>query len=131
MVLDRDFGCDIAVLPPSELPAMAAIAPATAAITILTANPDNMQYVLKTHFNNYPKGYFFINVLFDFLGNGIFNVNRESWKFERQVSSHEFNTKSLCKFVETVVDTELHDRLIPMLSVAASEKTVLDLHDVL
>ncbi|GMI85753.1 cytochrome P450, family 94, subfamily B, polypeptide 1 [Hibiscus trionum] len=98
---------------------------------ILTANPENVQHVLKTHFNNYPKGYFFINVFFDFLGNGIFNVDGESWKFERQVSSHEFNTKSLRKFVETVVDTELHDRLIPMLSGAASGKTVLDLQDVL
>ncbi|XP_039027446.1 cytochrome P450 94A1-like [Hibiscus syriacus] len=98
---------------------------------ILTANPDNVQHILKTHFNNYPKGYFFINVFFDFLGNGIFNVDGESWKFERQVSSHEFNTKSLRKFVETVVDTELHDRLIPTLSDAASGKTVIDLQDVL
>ncbi|KAE8708136.1 Cytochrome P450 94A2 [Hibiscus syriacus] len=97
---------------------------------ILTANPDNLRHILKTNFNNYPKGYFFVRVLFDFLGNGIFNANRESWKFERQLSSHEFNTKSLRKFVETVVDTEIHDRLVPVLSDAAGE-TVLDLQDVL
>ncbi|KAE8684583.1 Cytochrome P450 94A2 [Hibiscus syriacus] len=98
---------------------------------ILTANPDNVHHILKTNFNNYPKGYFFISVFFDFLGNGIFNADGESWKFERQLSSHEFNTKSLRKFVETVVDTELHDRLVPVLSDAASDETVLDLQDVL
>ncbi|KAK6239106.1 hypothetical protein QUC31_004575 [Theobroma cacao] len=98
---------------------------------ILTANPANVQHMLKTHFNNYQKGPFSISVLFDFLGNGIFNVDGESWKFQRQVSSHEFNTKSLRKFVQTVVDTELHDRLIPMFSEAASDKTVLDLQEIL
>ncbi|XVE72989.1 hypothetical protein DITRI_Ditri11bG0082200 [Diplodiscus trichospermus] len=98
---------------------------------IFTANPANVQHMLKTHFFNYQKGPFSVSVLFDFLGNGIFNVDGESWKFQRQISSHEFNTKSLRKFVETVVDAELHDRLIPMFSGAASDKTVLDLQDIL
>ncbi|XWS76297.1 hypothetical protein CRYUN_Cryun01aG0163600 [Craigia yunnanensis] len=97
---------------------------------IFTAKPVNVQHMLKIHFFNYQKGPFFISILFDFLGNGIFNVDGESWKFHKQVSSHEFNTKFLRKFVQTV-DTELHDRLIPMFSDAASDKTVLDLQDIL
>ncbi|TYI20542.1 hypothetical protein ES332_A07G245100v1 [Gossypium tomentosum] len=98
---------------------------------IFTANPANVQHMLKTHFFNYHKGPFSRDVLFDFLGHGIFNVDGESWKFQRQVSSHEFNTKSLRKFVQTVVDTELHDRLIPMLSDAVVDKSVLDLQEIL
>ncbi|MBA0783094.1 hypothetical protein Gotri_000865 [Gossypium trilobum] len=98
---------------------------------IFTANPANVQHMLKTHFFNYHKGPFSRGVLFDFLGHGIFNVDGESWKFQRQVSSHEFNTKSLRKFVQTVVDTELHDRLIPMLSDAVVDKSVLDLQQIL
>ncbi|KAK8532519.1 hypothetical protein V6N13_131839 [Hibiscus sabdariffa] len=98
---------------------------------VLTAYPDNVRHILKSNFNNYPKGPFFIAAFFDFLGNGIFNADGDSWKFERQVSSHEFNTKSLRKFVETVVDAELHDRLVPMLSDAVSGNKVLDLQDVL
>ncbi|KAI7991882.1 Cytochrome P450 94A2 [Camellia lanceoleosa] len=62
---------------------------------------------------------------------GIFNVDGENWKFQRQVASHEFNTKSLRKFVETVVDTELSDRLIPIFCSAAANKTVLDFQDIL
>ncbi|KAJ6412223.1 hypothetical protein OIU84_005308 [Salix udensis] len=50
---------------------------------------------------------------------------------KRQVSSHEFNTKSLRKFVEIVVDTEVSQRLIPILSTAAANNTVLDLQDIL
>ncbi|CAL5357414.1 unnamed protein product [Camellia sinensis] len=98
---------------------------------VLTANPSNVQHILKTHFHIYQKGEFFRTHIFDLLGDGIFNVDGENWKFQRQVASHEFNTKSLRKFVETVVDTELSDRLIPIFSTAAANKTVFDLQDIL
>ncbi|KAB5568291.1 hypothetical protein DKX38_002084 [Salix brachista] len=98
---------------------------------VLTGNPANVQHMLKTQFQNYEKGSKTRRTLFDFLGNGIFNINGDSWKFQRQLSSHEFNTKSLRKFVETVVDTELSQRLIPILSAAAANNAVLDLQDVL
>ncbi|CAK7346458.1 unnamed protein product [Dovyalis caffra] len=98
---------------------------------ILTGNPANVQHMLKTQFYNYQKGSESRRTLFDFLGDGIFNNDGDSWKFQRQVASHEFNTKSLRKFVETVVDTELSQRLIPILSTAAANNTVLDLQDIL
>lgn len=98
---------------------------------IITANPANVEHILKTHFHNYDKGDFFRTTLRDFLGDGIFNSDGENWKFQRQVSSHEFNTKSLRKFVERVVDSEISDRLIPVLRNAASGKTVLDFQDIL
>ncbi|XP_059432448.1 cytochrome P450 94A2-like [Corylus avellana] len=98
---------------------------------VLTANPAVVQHILKTHFHNYGKGNIFPQTLKDLLGNGIFNVDGESWKFQRQLASHEFNTKSLRKFVETVVDTEISDRLIPILSSAAATGTVLDFEDIL
>ncbi|KAK6153389.1 hypothetical protein DH2020_013028 [Rehmannia glutinosa] len=98
---------------------------------ITTANPANVEHILKSHFHNYDKGDLFRNNLRDFLGDGIFNTDGEKWKFQRQVSSHEFNTKSLRKFVEQVVDSEISDRLIPILENAAEYKTVLDFQDIL
>lgn len=98
---------------------------------IFTGNPENVKHILKTHFHLYPKGELLRDSLHDLLGDGIFNVNGDRWKVQRQVSSHEFNRKSLRKFVETVVDTELRDRLVPMLASAAANRTVLDLQDVL
>ncbi|XP_060171547.1 cytochrome P450 94A1-like [Lycium barbarum] len=99
--------------------------------TIFTANPSNVQHMLKTNFHVYQKGQKSNSTLADFLSNGIFNVDGDIWKYQRQVASHEFNTKSLRKFVETVVDTELSERLIPILANAAAEKKVLDLQDIL
>nr|XP_010326268.1 uncharacterized protein LOC104649220 [Solanum lycopersicum] len=40
------------------------------------------------------------------MSNDIFKVDGDIWKYQRQVASHEFNTKSLRKFVESVVDVE-------------------------
>uniref|UniRef100_A0A3Q7I1G3 Cytochrome P450 n=1 Tax=Solanum lycopersicum TaxID=4081 RepID=A0A3Q7I1G3_SOLLC len=60
--------------------------------TIITANPSNLQHILKT------------NSLF--IKKDIFKVDGDIWKYQRQVASHEFNTKSLRKFVESVVDVE-------------------------
>ncbi|XP_060171546.1 cytochrome P450 94A1-like [Lycium barbarum] len=99
--------------------------------TILTANPSNVKHMLKTNFHVYQKGQTSNSALADLLRNGIFNVNGDTWKYQRQVASHEFNTRSLRKFVETVVDTELSERLIPILANAAAEKKVLDFQDIL
>uniref|UniRef100_A0A1W7HBP1 Cytochrome P450 n=1 Tax=Scoparia dulcis TaxID=107240 RepID=A0A1W7HBP1_SCODU len=98
---------------------------------VVTANPANVEHVLKTNFHNYVKGGYFTTTMRDFLGDGIFNVDGEKWKFQRQVSIHEFNTKSLRKFVETVVDSEVSGRLIPILKDAAANKKVLDFQDIL
>lgn len=98
---------------------------------VFTGNPANVHHILKTHFHIYPKGDLLRRSLRDFLGDGIFNVNGDTWKFQRQVSSHEFNRKSLRRFVETVVHTEISDRLVPILSSAADTKKVLDLQDLL
>ncbi|PWA57954.1 cytochrome P450 94A1 [Artemisia annua] len=65
------------------------------------------------------------------IGDGIFNVSGDEWKFIRQVSSHEFNTKSLRHYVEDVVDIELNERLIPILANAAANNTIIDLQDIL
>ncbi|KAL0389418.1 UNVERIFIED_CONTAM: cytochrome [Sesamum calycinum] len=98
---------------------------------IFTANAANVQHMLKSHFYNYPKGEVFRRTLRDFLGDSIFNVDGDNWKFQRQISSHQFNTRSLRNFVETVVDSELNNRLVPILTNAAARKTVLDFQDIL
>ncbi|XP_076960987.1 cytochrome P450 94A2-like [Bidens hawaiensis] len=98
---------------------------------VLTGNPEVVEYILKTNFPNYQKGEDGHKVLFDFLGDGIFNVDGDKWKSQRQLYSHVFRTKSLRYFVEHVVDTEINERLIPMLATAAANDTVVDLQDIL
>ncbi|KAK4261599.1 hypothetical protein QN277_004570 [Acacia crassicarpa] len=98
---------------------------------VLTGNPAVLQHILKTRFPVYQKGQAFRETLTDFLGNGIFNTDGDNWKFQRQVASHVFNTRSLRKFVEQVVDFELNDRLIPIMATAAAQNQILDLQDIL
>ncbi|KAL5994719.1 hypothetical protein ACLOJK_024772 [Asimina triloba] len=47
---------------------------------VITANPINVEYVLKTNFENYTKGALFTSLLRDFLGTGIFNADGELWE---------------------------------------------------
>ncbi|XP_031284987.1 cytochrome P450 94A1-like [Pistacia vera] len=98
---------------------------------VVTANPLNVEHILKTNFENYPKGYRFIRLLEDFLGRGIFNSDGELWKVQRKTSSYEFNTKSLRNFVMENVSTEILSRLVPILNKASKTELVLDLQDIL
>ncbi|KAK9196951.1 hypothetical protein WN943_005084 [Citrus x changshan-huyou] len=65
---------------------------------VITANPANVEHILKTNFENYPKGQRFVTLLEDFLGRGIFISEGELWKVQRKTSSYEFNTKSFRNF---------------------------------
>ncbi|KAK9057366.1 hypothetical protein SSX86_022201 [Deinandra increscens subsp. villosa] len=98
---------------------------------IITANPTVVHHILKSNFSTYQKGKASHAVLSDFLGDGIFNVDGDAWKLQRQLSSHAFSTKSLRHFVEHIVDPELNNRLLPILATASANTTVLDLQDVL
>uniref|UniRef100_J3ND74 Cytochrome P450 n=1 Tax=Oryza brachyantha TaxID=4533 RepID=J3ND74_ORYBR len=63
--------------------------------TVVTANPANVEHVLKGNFGNYPKGKPFTEVLGDLLGGGIFNVDGEMWYRQRKMVSHEFSARVL------------------------------------
>ncbi|KAG9454852.1 hypothetical protein H6P81_007756 [Aristolochia fimbriata] len=100
---------------------------------IITADPMNIEHILKTNFGNYPKGDRFVSTLQDFLGEGIFISEGDQWKEQRKTASFEFSTKSLRNFVMDAVRFELSNRLVPLLDRAAGgeKKTVLDLQDML
>lgn len=98
---------------------------------IVTANPANVEYILKTNFNNYPKGKPFTEILGDLLGLGIFNVDGELWNTQRKLASHEFSAKSLREFVVKTLEDQVHNRLVPLLEAAVRNDTVLDLQEIL
>ncbi|XP_026658720.2 cytochrome P450 94A1-like [Phoenix dactylifera] len=97
---------------------------------IITGNPKNIEHVLKTKFDNYPKGDA-VTVLEDFLGRGIFNTDGDHWKLQRKIASLQFNTKTIRNFVLDNVHREAVDRLLPLLSEAAAAGETLDLQDLL
>ncbi|KAK9037242.1 hypothetical protein V6N11_022161 [Hibiscus sabdariffa] len=99
--------------------------------TIVTANLENVEYMLKTNFNNFPKGKPFTEILGDFLGYGIFNVDGELWRIQRKLASHAFSTNSLREFVMSTLEEEVENQFLPLLESLADASAVVDLQDLL
>ncbi|XAR69728.1 hypothetical protein NMG60_11001432 [Bertholletia excelsa] len=99
---------------------------------IITANPCNVEHMLKTRFENYPKGKIFSSVLSDFLGQGIFNVDGETWRFQRKIACLELGRASIGSYAFQVVKYEIESSLIPLLLsfLGKQEKGFLDLQEV-
>ena len=65
---------------------------------IYTADPRNVEHILKTNFDRYTKGKFNIEIMKDLFWEGIFVVDGEKWKKQRKVASFEFATRVLRDF---------------------------------
>jgi len=72
---------------------------------IFTADPRNVEHILKTRFHNYSKGPVGTVNLADLLGHGIFAVDGEKWKQQRKLVSFEFSTRVLRNFSYSVFRT--------------------------
>ncbi|XP_010545953.1 PREDICTED: cytochrome P450 94B3-like [Tarenaya hassleriana] len=99
--------------------------------TVVTANPDNVEHILKTNFINFPKGKPFTDLLGDLLGGGIFNSDGDQWATQRKLASHEFTTRSLREFGFEALRDEVETRLVPTLSSAAAAGEAVDLQEIL
>ncbi|KAF3776280.1 Cytochrome P450 704C1 [Nymphaea thermarum] len=69
---------------------------------VYTADPQNIEYILKTNFANYDKGAYHRQITKDLLGDGIFAVDGQKWRHQRKVASYEFSTKVLRDFSSIV-----------------------------
>lgn len=98
---------------------------------ICTADPTNLNHILKSNFLNYIKGSRYTCVLDELLGGGIFNSDGNLWSAQRKIASHEFNTKSLRSFISETVNEQLEKWLVPRLLSAVDEGETIDLQQVL
>ncbi|XP_006662735.2 cytochrome P450 94C1 [Oryza brachyantha] len=96
----------------------------------VTANPANVEYMLKTRFDNFPKGKPFAALLGDLLGNGIFNVDGGAWRHQRKMASLELGSVAVRSYAYKIIAQEVDARLMPVLTDAADRGAVLDLQDV-
>ncbi|CAD6254791.1 unnamed protein product [Miscanthus lutarioriparius] len=96
----------------------------------VTANPANVEYMLRTNFDNFPKGKAFAAVLGDLLGRGIFNVDGHAWRHQRKMASLELGSVAVRSYAFGIVAQEVESRLLPVLAAAADAGVVVDLQDV-
>ncbi|KAG6429725.1 hypothetical protein SASPL_107778 [Salvia splendens] len=94
------------------------------------AHPADVEHVLKTSFNNYPKGEMYHSYMEVLLGDGIFNVDGELWRKQRKTASFEFASKNLRDF-STVVFREYGLKLASILSHASCTNQVVDMQELL
>lgn len=92
------------------------------------ADPVNVEHVLKTNFNNYPKGEVYRSYMDVLLGDGIFNADGELWRKQRKTASFEFASKNLRDF-STIVFREYSLKLSSILSQACKTGKVVDMQE--
>ncbi|KAF9590817.1 hypothetical protein IFM89_038539 [Coptis chinensis] len=96
---------------------------------IVTCHPQNLEYILKTNFDNFPKGSDF-NEVFDLLGDGIFNADNELWRSQRKVAHGCFSSANFRNLVAKSTRKVIEDQLVPFFAHVAKEGTIIDLQDV-
>jgi len=70
---------------------------------VVTTHIPNVEHVLKTNFQNYPKGSWFRGKLADLLGNGIFNADGQDWLHQRKTASKMFTATLFREHIWIVV----------------------------
>ncbi|KAJ7962405.1 Cytochrome P450 [Quillaja saponaria] len=79
-------------------------------LVTVTCDPRNVEHLLKTRFDNYPKGPTWQAVFHDLLGDGIFNSDGDTWLFQRKTAALEFTTRTLRQAMARWVNRAIKDR---------------------
>ncbi|XP_077215350.1 cytochrome P450 86A1-like [Tasmannia lanceolata] len=101
------------------------------ALVTVTCNPKNIEHVLRSRFDNYPKGPNWQAAFHDLLGQGIFNSDGDTWLIQRKTAALEFTTRTLRQAMARWVNRSIKTRLWLILAKAASQKSHVDLQDLL
>lgn len=97
----------------------------------VTCHPKNIEHVLRTRFDNYPKGPTWQTAFHDLLGQGIFNSDGDTWLIQRKTAALEFTTRTLRQAMARWVNRTIRTRLWVILDKAARERRHVDLQDLL
>ncbi|KAL5981447.1 hypothetical protein ACLOJK_015508 [Asimina triloba] len=100
-------------------------------LVTVTCDPRNLEHILKTRFDNYPKGPTWQAVFHELLGQGIFNSDGETWLFQRKTAALEFTTRTLRQAMARWVSRAIKQRFCPILKAAQLEGQPVDLQDLL
>ncbi|XP_021904393.1 cytochrome P450 704C1-like isoform X2 [Carica papaya] len=95
---------------------------------VYTADPVNVEHILKTNFQNYGKGWYNYNILTDLLGDGIFAVDADKWQQQRKLASYDFSTRVLRHF-SSVIFQKKAAKLANLISEAANSGQIFDMQD--
>lgn len=98
---------------------------------IITLDPSNIEYMLKTRFKNFPKGKYYRERFYDLLGDGIFNADDDVWKEQRRAATLEMHSSRFVDYSTKTIEELVHKKLLKLLEKLAESKESIDLQDLL
>jgi len=98
---------------------------------IVTADPSNIEYMLKTNFKNFPKGKYFRERFQDLLGDGIFNADDELWREQRQAVRAEMHSSRFIEHSLRTMKDLVHQKLLKLTDNLVRSGDSFDLQEVL
>ncbi|XP_022764424.1 cytochrome P450 86B1-like isoform X2 [Durio zibethinus] len=98
---------------------------------IITIDPANIEYILKTNFKNFPKGNYYRERFSDLLGDGIFNSDDESWKEQRQIAKMMMHSSRFVEHSFRTMQDIVHQKLLKLLEKLATSGHCFDLQEML
>ncbi|KAF3341491.1 Alkane hydroxylase MAH1 [Carex littledalei] len=93
-----------------------------------TSDPANVHHIFTQNFQNYPKGGDFLEI-FEVLGDGIFNTDGDSWRFQREKLQLAMSQKSFRTFIAKTTRDKIENALLPFFSQTVEHDRVIDLQD--
>ncbi|KAK9090275.1 hypothetical protein Sjap_023452 [Stephania japonica] len=98
---------------------------------VLTVDPSNIEYMLKTKFKNFPKGKYYRKRFSDLLGSGIFNADDELWRDQRRVATSEMHSSRFIDYSLGTVQELVHGKLLKLIdNIVKSSDQRVDLQDI-
>ncbi|KAL3615605.1 hypothetical protein CASFOL_041266 [Castilleja foliolosa] len=95
---------------------------------VYTSDPAIVEYILKTNFDNYGKGWYTYSIINDLLGDGIFAVDGEKWREQRKLSSLEFSARAL-RDVSSIIFKENAVKFASIVSEAVDSSRPMDIQE--
>lgn len=96
---------------------------------IAVTQPQDVEYILKTNFENYVKGHHFAEKFEEMLGHGIFAVDGDLWRAQRKTGSHMFSVNSFRHHMAEVFNRN-GNKVMALLDAAAASGEVVDMQDI-
>ncbi|KAJ3251377.1 Protein kinase alk2 [Boothiomyces macroporosus] len=95
--------------------------------TIFVNDPESVEYITSTNFDNYVKGDYTKARMTDVLGNGIFNTDGHDWFTQRKLAAKILTNRNFKVNIETVF-TDNIQIFINVLNQAVQEGQDVDMH---
>ncbi|KAH9309504.1 hypothetical protein KI387_037415, partial [Taxus chinensis] len=99
--------------------------------SVVTTDPKNIEYILKTKFGNYPKGAYYKSIFDDLLGDGILNIDGPEWERARKSMSSVLHSPGFKTHIMRTLERSINGTLVPLLAEASRSASPIQLEHIL